>query len=230
MRRNIGACAILIGGLAVLQGCSWHGYQLAAESTAELEILQDELREGKTQIIVALDAAAKLVGQRSGDLTPAFEEFLYQLEELEGRIELVHGRQEEIQELSDTYLENWDQQLSDSSPAIRQRGQERRRDVERNFESLCQEYDRTRETFAPFLKGLTEIAKFLSHDLTPAGTNAVEDLVDERNRESDGVMAQIDDLIAELDRVAQTLSPKIPGANEQLDLGRVLEDEEMMLQ
>lgn len=211
MRSKIGAGAILIGGLAVLQGCSWHGYQLAAESAAELELLQDELREGKTQIHVTLDAAAKLVGQRSGDLTPSFEEFVYQLEELEGRIELAHGRREEIQELSDMYLENWDEQLSDSSPAIRERGQERRRDVERNFESLGQEYDRTRETFLPFLKRLKEIAKFLSHDLTLAGAEAVADLVDESSRESDGVMAQIDDLIVELDRVVQTLSPRIPG-------------------
>ncbi|MEI9960889.1 MAG: DUF2959 family protein [Limisphaerales bacterium] len=97
----------------------------------------------------------------------------------------VANKSEEMKSQGAAYFANWDVETAQiHSEDIRHRSAARKQEVAANFARISDQYDETKNAFAPFMSDLRDVQKFLSTDLTAGGLAAIKDVAAKATRDA----------------------------------------------
>ncbi|MHC4769552.1 MAG: DUF2959 family protein [Planctomycetota bacterium] len=195
--------ALVLTGLfvtAVLEaGCaSSSGYKQADRTSDQMGTLRDELDKGKTQISETINALNDL--ESTANSAAAFESYRKELRATEAQAQRVRKRADDMRKKGAEYFKNWEQQLEEfSSDDLRRRASERRTELLAAFDRISEASQALTEAYEPFMDDLTDIETFLAADLTPAGINAISDVIKKADQDAAVVNRRIDEVIRQID-------------------------------
>lgn len=201
--------AAIVALAAILAGCATSGYQRAGTATASMAQLRQELIAGRQQIDVTLNALDRLVNQPSLDLRPTFAAFRREVALMDQQAARTGSRADLMWRNGQAHIDAWDSEISAfSSAAARQRSEERRAAVIRDYQTLARHMNAVRDAFQPFMADITDIERALSADLTSRGIATVAPLVTKASADGGVVKQRIDQALVQLDAVARSLAPQ----------------------
>jgi hypothetical protein len=170
--------------------------------------LRQDIMRSKAQINSALDSLNQLNAQGGGDLRPAYDEFDREVVATQLQSQKMRLRSEAMRNRGREHFRSWQEQsLMISDPTIRTQAEQRLAAVRADFQRIVASMHETRDSFGPFMTGLTDIRRYLSTDLTPRGVGAIEPAVRKANEDGTAVQKRLDTVVAELDRAAAELLP-----------------------
>lgn len=164
-----------------------------------------QTREHTTRAVASLQTLAE---QPQGDLRPEFERFSSQVKKL-GRLERELARESrEMQSGGAAYFTDWkDETQKAKTTEVRERSEKRREQAMQNFQNLNGSLQAAVDVFMPFLKRLRDTEGLLGRDLNPQGAVSQQELSAAAAREAEIVVAELDALVSDLDRVAANFAP-----------------------
>ena len=110
------------------------------------------------------------------------------------------------------YITNWEVEVYGvEDPDLRKQAEARRSRVRADYGRIADASRAFRVEMAPFQKSLDDLETFLGNDLTPAGVRAAAPAIGRATQQGQALQQRIDALSAELDRVAGTMTPAVPG-------------------
>ncbi len=199
----------MIGAGLWLSGCSSEGKPAkeSAKAVEGLNTMRTRVVSAQKQLNETVEAMNALSG--GGDLKSNYRRFTNSLKETESQAELARRRREEMQKRSSQYIAQWEKEMEQvSSPELRAGAEERRQRVRNNFEQISREAQDVRQAYEPLIQNLRDIDKTLKLDLTPAGVQAARPAMDRANADAKALNRQLDEFIAEMDRVIGTMGTK----------------------
>jgi hypothetical protein len=199
--------ALIALSLCVLTACQTPGYKKAESATAGMVQLRQELLASKQQIDITLGALNRLVGQPTLDLRQPFNEYRRQVSAMRSQGQRTGSRADSMWASGQSYLDAWDRELASmGSASMRQRSEQRRVEIIREYQMLARMMVATRDAFQPFLADLDDIERGLSSDLTRAGLQTVAPLAEKAAQDGDYVKRRIDQVLGQLDKVGRSLA------------------------
>jgi uncharacterized protein YukE len=196
---------------AFIIGCASNGYNKADSAASYLETAAERISKGTAQIDAATTALSTLVSGTNVDLKVQLKNYSSAVSGLEATARDVGSRATKIQQLSATYLQQWDDELAKiQNEDIRNTSAERKAAVVKKFDSLKSSYDTARTAFNPLLADLRDIKTALSTDLTPAGIDAISKSMTKVNSEADTVRKALTDLATQFKEVGKSLETPAP--------------------
>ena len=204
------ATLVIFAAILIVAGCtSTTGYQRAGTASASMSQLRQELIVGRQQIDATLNALDRLVGQPSLDLRTPFAAFRREVSLTDAQANRTGRRADSMWRSGQDYIDAWDAEMSAfASAGVRQRSEERRAEVIREYQMLARVMTATRDAFQPFMADIRDIERALSTDLTRSGIANVAPLVEKASADGDFVRQRIDQALAQLDAVARSLGPQ----------------------
>ena len=194
---------------ALLAGCATSGYQKAETATTSMSQLRQELLAGKQQIDGTLGALDRLVGQPSLDLRAGYDAFRREVSLMDRQAKRTRNRADSMWKSGQAYLDAWDSEMAAyATAAVRQRSEERRAEVIRDYQMLSRMMLATRDAFQPFMADVADIERALSTDLTRSGIATVVPIAEKAFTDGDFVKRRIDQVLGQLDKVGRSLSPQ----------------------
>jgi hypothetical protein len=194
-----------------LAGCSssMKGPERTAKASDGIGVVKTEISKGITQIDATTAALNDLAGAPKADLTPQYKHFAKQVESLDSMAKKVAARSQSMKAKAKDYFDNWEKEAATiKSSSIRQISDERRAIARASFDRMGSELAKGKAAFTPLMDELHDIQLYLSNDLTSAGVTACKPIADEANANAARVKEALNNVIAELDKVQNELSPK----------------------
>jgi hypothetical protein len=205
-------------------GCASDGGEQAkerAKAITSMRETREQLVEAKQQINVVLQAMNQLAlaadprpeGRRSAPpgVRPAYERFAKAVEETEEEAGKANRRASEMRVRGREYVAEWEKEMDTiTNPDLRAGAAERRQLVRENYNQIRDAARAAREAYNPFIRGLRDLRRALSMDITPEGVRAAQPAMDATRADGENLQLRIDELIAEIDRVRGDLSSRHP--------------------
>jgi DNA helicase IV len=196
-------------------GCTSTGTQRAESAVAGSDALQAEYVGLKEQIDKTTQALDGVVAAKGGDLRSAYDGYVSELQNLESQAQTVVDRSADLNARTEAYVAGWEEEMAEvRNPAIREHAKQRRAEAEKKFADAQDELARIQKDYEEFVTSLRDIKIVLENDLNPTGVVAIEKLVAKAKEGTVPVKADIDEIIAGLDRVSAALSARGPEASE----------------
>ena len=178
---------------------------------ADLAKTSQEVGRTRDQLQSTIDVLTKLVGQKSGDLKPAFEAYRAEVVKTKKVAEATTATAVEMQKQSDAYFGEWQKEISGvSNASLRKKGQKRMDAVKKNYTEAAKSLETAAGKFAPFLSDLADIDKILTNDLTAGGIKAIKSTVSSAKfnmtnvrRSIQTAMTSLNEMSAQLNRAAE---------------------------
>jgi len=198
-------------GLAVVcVGCATQGYQRVERTTESMANARTELIRGKKDVAIAISTLNKLAQTSTGDLRPTYSHLVGDLQQIESQAKTVKKQTGALDRDSSAYLNAWAKEVQlVQNPDIRAVTAERRNQVKQDFARISQELELTKKAYGPLIADLKDIRMALNYDLTSQGVVAISELINLANSDATNLETQINRTVTEIDRVSETLSPKI---------------------
>jgi len=201
---------------ACLTGCgNTSGYKQADKTGASIAQFREEIGKAK----LAVDETVKALGQVAvtANTNPrdAFKQYTKSLQNLESTSAKAKKRATDMKAQGQAYFANWEKELEQlNNPDIKKLAAERREKLQTTFESIKTVAEPLKAQFDPWLSDLQDLQKYLSNDLSISGVDAAKPLFAKTQAEGMEVQKSMDDLVAELNTVAATLTPaNVPPPN-----------------
>lgn len=209
MRSHLGfllAAAIAIGAAGA--GCASSGMDTAASTAERMDELGASLEEVSANIDATSGALETLVAQPNGDLKKLFGDYRDTLEKLEKSAAKAGDDARKSIDQKDEFLENWEKKLEEiESQQIRDISAARRDEAKAAFAATHSALEEVQVTFEPLMQQLRDVRASLTHDLNPAGVNAIAPIakqVAENVKRSKDALAKVS---AELSQLSEQITP-----------------------
>jgi hypothetical protein len=201
--------ALSSGAAWLLVGCgTTRGYKKADEVGTGIADFAVEVLNSKRAVddtIKRLDAVA---ASASTDPRRAFEDYSKQVDELEATSNRARKRAQDMQARGQAYFKQWQEQLSQvKNQDIHKLAEDRKAKLQETFDQIRQHTDPLKTQFDVWMSDLKDLQKYLSNDLTVAGVDAAKGLFTKTQDEGRAVQKSLDELVAELNTVAATITP-----------------------
>jgi hypothetical protein len=197
------------------------GVQRTQSAAGGLRAVSDELSTTRQTVGDTL-AALQTISAPNGDLLEPFQRFITLREQLEQDDKRIGERAEDMRARARDYITNWEVEVYGvEDKELRGQAEQRRNLVRENYGRVSDTTRALREAFDPFRRDLKDIETFLANDLTPAGVRAATPSIRRATTNGQEVQHRIDAVIAELQRVANAMTPAVsqPASNEVLAPG-----------
>jgi len=205
--RFTGPAALLAFGLA-WPGCASKGPEQIESAVESMRTMRASLGQSRNQIGTTVTALNTMVREPQPDLKPQYARFGEQLDLLDSQGQAIQKRASSMRQKRDAYLAAWDKELASvQSPDLKEKGQERREEVRKTVTKMEEATGKTREDYDALMRDLKDIRKYLSLDLNPTGLDSVKRQAQSATEKSEKVQKMLDDLIAQLDDLANRLAP-----------------------
>ena len=198
------AALVLLAGNALAQG---DAYKKAEETGKTMKQFREEIQKAGEQMQKTLSALSAVV-QPGGDLVKKYKNLADQVKDLNKSAENVRKRSTDMRAKGGQYFAEWEKQYAAiGNEALRQKSQQRQRDIKAQFEKLQPLTTAAKNNFVPMMANLQDVVTYLGSDLTPGGVAAVGDMVKEIQGQAAEVKKSVDEILKHLDSIAAEISP-----------------------
>jgi hypothetical protein len=136
------------------------------------------------------------------DIRGAYDKYCDQLARMQQHSETMRREAEAMRGSRDVYFETWERKLVEiDNPKIRQSAEARRRRLRDAHESITTASLEARDAYAPFMKDLQDIRKYLAADLTKSGAADIADASKRVRADGAVVREKIGNILVVLDQV-----------------------------
>jgi len=150
--------------------------------------------DAKEEFKTALDKFRDLVDVEGGELEKKYNTLNHELERSEDRANEVHDRVQAVRQVSKDLFNEWQSELGKySDRSLRRESERELRETKARAETLIAAMERAEERITPVLKPMRDRVLFLKHNLNARAIGSL-------NRELVTVSANVDSLVAELER------------------------------
>jgi hypothetical protein len=163
-----------------------------------------------------MKALGQVVVLATTDPRPAFEQYSRAVANLEATAAQARKRSQDMKEHGEAYFAQWEKQLAEvRNEAIRNLAVTRKAKLQDTFNTIAKVAEPLKAQFDPWMSDLKDLQKYLANDLTLAGVDSAKALIAKTRADGVQVQKSLDDLIAELNTVAATLTPAGPAISNQ---------------
>jgi hypothetical protein len=188
----------------LLAGATQAGQERLAASIKEA---RSESTMTSSQLNAALAALNTLVGQKKGDLRPAYEAFEAEIPKTQSAAKTTSARVQSMSSDGDNYFMEWQKTIGNiSNASVQKKAQKRLNKARESYNKVETALMAAGDKFRPFLSDLTDVQKALSQDVTSGGVKAVKPIVRSANWNYKGVLSAIDQALREMDKMEKALS------------------------
>ena len=206
------ALAVLVplASSPLLSSCKSDTYESGAAAGKTIQEAASEIDAGIAAVDATTRALNALVDKTPGDKSAQFKTYSKELDTLEEHATNVRDLSAEMDAHTEEYFAKWDQQIATiTNEDIRERSEDRRKNVDKAFAKIREKYAEARDEFKPMLADLTDIRTALAADLTPGGIDAVRKSAGKVAKQTDDVKESLSALAAEYRKLEVGLS-KMP--------------------
>lgn len=202
------SCFVLLLTAVTLGGCASTGYEKAEVTSRRIDDSRKELVSAKAKINDTVTSLNDLVNNPQPDLRPQYKKFAADVDDLTSRTKKARDRVVDMKAKREAYIQQWQTQASAiENPQMRSRAMQRIDTVRQEFDRANTLLNNAKSVYTPFLNNLQDLQRYLGSDLTTAGIQSIKSEAKVVTDQAPAVLKSIDDLIAELDKVSQAISP-----------------------
>jgi hypothetical protein len=209
--------------VAVLAACSkgkTEEQKQVDELTSAINEFAGSLKKGKTELQTTLAEHEAIVHNKDGDYIGHYKKFNGGLEDVEERRADVRKRVEEVKTAAASYFARWEANLGKyQDEELKKKSKERMDETKARYEKVHAEGTKARDHYEPLIKTLKEHALFWGTELNAEAAKALDKDSEKIQKESDGLKAAIDAVLAACDSynksVAMKTEPPPPAAEKK---------------
>jgi Protein of unknown function (DUF2959) len=186
------------------------GVQRTQTAADGLHAMSQELSSARQTVGETLTALQEL-SNAQGDLLAPFERYMRLREDVDQSAERIGQRGEEMRSRARDYITNWEVEVYGVEDTdLRAQAEQRRNRVRADYGKISDASRALRESMEPFRRQLGDLQTFLANDLTTAGVRAASASVQKATQSGQELQRRIDNLIVEVERVANSMTPAVP--------------------
>jgi len=196
--------SVVLGCLLFLAACSSsepkpEPAEMPPQTQLGLSALREQMISGKAQIQKTTDAARDLAQRPLAQIEPQINRLAQEVQTLEGMATRASGQYETQKGQTEQYFAQWTKELETMSQQVREAGMERREQGLASVDALEKAIESLRSTFRPYMEALTESAKYLRTDPSPAGVKSITPRIQGALNVEKSLMSKMDAVIAQID-------------------------------
>lgn len=212
--------ALFVVAPALVVGCSSTSSSRAEGTADTASTLREEYLGLHDEIGVTMRSLDGVTSAGAVDLSGAYKSFASRLKRLQSRGRRVANASEGMQRNSRKYIESWQARITEvQNPEIRALAEQRSSDARDRFETTKTELSRVQEDYARFTGNLQDIAIVLEADLSQAGVEALQGVIQTANSDADSARADIEKIVELLDGITSALSSGPEAADGEASAG-----------
>ena len=193
--------------VALLSGCATSGYKQAQKAQDRVEKTRRELLYAKHQIAVMVQTLNALTTADGNGISKAYREFVKEIGRTETQAARVRRRADTMERDGDAYFASWElDQETLRNPELQNRSEMRRAELVRQTRQAAVSMQAAKVAFNPLMTDLDDIEAYLGNELTPASVASISDMIRRANLDAKAVLAKIDRIDADLQRVSDRLA------------------------
>ena len=197
-----------LAAAALFPGCATSGYQKADKTGVGIAEFRTELTKTKLAVDETVKALSQVALTADSNPRDAFTHFSKSLANLESTSAKAKKRGEDMKAQGQAYFADWEKQMVEvKNQEIKNLAIKQKAKLQETFDSIRKVAAPLKEQFDPWISDLRDLQKYLSNDLSISGINAAKSLFTKTQKEGLEVQKSLDELMAELNTVAATLTP-----------------------
>ena len=201
MKKNIALTLGLVSLLAYAAQASQE------ELAASIKQARNEAATVSTQLNATLTALNTLVGQKQGDLAPAYQAFRTEIPKTQTAATTTLARVETMSKTRGKYFVDWQNTVdSINNKSLQKKAQKRLNSASKSYDKVEAALSVAAEKFRPFLSDLADVEKALSQDVTPRGVKNMKGVVRSANWNYKSVANAINGAMEEMAKMEKALS------------------------
>lgn len=186
------------------------GPQNKQKAVSSIEEFHKELSKNLNQLTETLTALNQIAKTGEGDLCKPYKNFVKQLNRTTDNSRSMSKHAEDMAIKGREYFDTWEKELSNIiNSELRAKGEERRGELSKTFNHIISLAQEVQITYQPFIIDLTDIKTALGNDLTTTGIVSLNPYITKANKNAKIVMAKLQELADEVDRVTNALSSRV---------------------
>ena len=196
---------------AASSGCKTTTHQRAETAGRRIGETQAEAVHAKSLITESMAALDDLTMNPQPNIEPQYKKFSAAVDKLASGVERTRDSIGDMRAKREEYLASWQKDAeSIQDPEMQKRALTRIEEAKAAFGKLNVLGEGAKTSLAPFLASVKDLQRYIGSDLTPAGVKSVADLAGKARQSEPALQKDLDDLIAELDRVKGVFSSTAP--------------------
>ncbi len=202
--------AVFWGTHVLLSGCATTGQEKKQKAVSSIEEFHKEVSKNLNQITETVNALNQIEKTTDGDLLKPYHNFVKQLNRIIDNSRSMSKHADAMAIKGGEYFDTWEKELSGiMNSELRAKGGERRGELSKIFNRITNMARDVQITYQPFLIDLTDIKTALGNDLTTRGIVSMKPYITKANENAKTVMAKLQELADEVDRVTNALSSRV---------------------
>jgi hypothetical protein len=166
-----------------------------------VEAARDSQSDAKEQFTSALDRYRSVVNVEGGDLEEIYDRLASEFERSQARAQAVEERVGAVETVAEDLFSEWEQEIGEYSDAqLRRRSQQLFTATRTDYRRLIAAMRRAEAAMEPVLTLFSDQVLFLRHNLNARAIGSLESELDEIERATAGVVAEMERSIAEASR------------------------------
>ena len=166
-----------------------------------------ETSRGSQQLATTLNALNALTAQKKGDLRPAYNGFVAEVDKTKAAAEETRKRVQWMGSDGRQYFRDWQKTVdSISNASLKKKAQKRLDSVNESYGKVETSLQEAANKFRPFLSDLDDIQKALASDVTPAGVKAIRGTVRDATWNHQFVNNAINSALKEMGKMEKALA------------------------
>jgi len=179
-----------------------------SEQTADLLVSTRQSMVNGDQTVAQSQAALTTLRQSKGDLRPAFEDFLTQLEAVRKQADRMQKESQAVRDQSQLYLAARQSDVSTiSNEEMRQAAADRTAHVKEKCDDIKDRYSAVNASFARYIRSLSDLQTYLANELNYGALDSGQKWIDQALASGEMLRGNIRDLSREIELTSNLLSP-----------------------
>ena len=172
-----------------------------------VEEARDSQTEAKEQFTSALDRYRSVVRVEGGDLEEMYDRLAVELERSESRAQSVQERVASVASVAEDLFDEWEDETAQySDPNLRRQSQRLLSDTRADYRRLIAAMQRAENAMDPVLTLFRDQVLFLRHNLNARAIGSLETELDDIERATASLIAEMERSIAEASRFIDALA------------------------
>jgi septal ring factor EnvC (AmiA/AmiB activator) len=179
-----------------------------SEQTADLLVSTRQSMLVGDQTVAESQAALTALRQSKGDLRPAFEQFLSELQAVRKQADRMEKESQAVHDQSQLYLAARQNDVSTiNNDEMRQAAVQRTAHVKEKCDDIKDRYAAVNASFARYIRSLSDLQTYLANELNYGALDSGQKWIDQALSSGEMLRGNIRDLSREIELTSNLLSP-----------------------
>jgi len=182
--------------------------------TSNFEQVDNDLRAALAHVDAVEASLDGLVRSDNEDLVASFQEYSGQVAEMERIGEQLEEHADAMRSQGLEYFDEWRaSEETVSNPEVREISEQRLEETRDSFTQVSRSSTDVKRALQTYISDLRDIETFLSHDLTPAGIEAITPVAEQAKEDGSTLQQAISPMMSALDQARTRMQQGSPDAN-----------------